>query len=163
MQWLAIQKIQWLRNKKQEWKVECQQNAVNGKISGDYSEWEMWKGSGRLGVTVNGMMWMRRCICRTQWNWKENWKKAAGECQHNTLNGKVSGEKSGKKSEKRDRKWCPEVTGKGKVRKRVEREVESFNWKVSGEERKNASGESALWELHTSGSMLHENWTLGKE
>ena len=47
IQWLGIQKIQWLRNKKQEWKLECQQNAVNEKLSGDYSEWEMRKGSGR--------------------------------------------------------------------------------------------------------------------
>ena len=28
---------------------------------------------------------MRRCICRTQWNWKENWKKVAGECLHNQI------------------------------------------------------------------------------
>ena len=47
IQWLGIQKIPWLRNKKQEGKVECQQNAVNGKLSGDYSEWEMRKGSER--------------------------------------------------------------------------------------------------------------------
>ena len=44
---IGYTEIQWLRNKKQEWKVECQRNAVNGKLSRDYSEWEMRKGSGR--------------------------------------------------------------------------------------------------------------------
>ena len=33
--------------KTQKWKVECQWNAFNGKLSGEYSEREMRKGSGR--------------------------------------------------------------------------------------------------------------------
>ena len=62
-----------------------------------------------------------------------------------------------------------EVTMKGEVRKRVEREVGCFNIMMSiGRFLENKGrmlqegGESALLELHTAGRMLYENWTLGK-
>ena len=36
--WEVIWRIQGTRNLKKEWKVESQRNAVNGKLSGEYSE-----------------------------------------------------------------------------------------------------------------------------